>query len=101
MVLGFDFDRLRSGPFEGPAIVKPPALPGDTYFHSDSMEASSGNASWPPQVVSFEGLPMSQVVQQGALTKLVVEKGIFTKEEFLKRGRVVDQEMKGKKKIIE
>jgi hypothetical protein len=32
MVLGFDFDRLRSGPFEGPAIVKPPALPGDTYF---------------------------------------------------------------------
>jgi hypothetical protein len=23
MVLGFDFDRLRSGPFEGPAIVKP------------------------------------------------------------------------------
>jgi hypothetical protein len=32
MVLGFDFDRLRSGPFEGPAIVKPPALPGDTYL---------------------------------------------------------------------
>src|SRR6516225_5416687 len=23
--------RLRSGPFEGPAIVKPPALPEDTY----------------------------------------------------------------------
>jgi hypothetical protein len=23
---------LRSGPFEGPAIVKPPALPGDTYY---------------------------------------------------------------------
>src|SRR5882762_1292279 len=23
---------LRSGPFEGPAIVKPPALPEDTYF---------------------------------------------------------------------
>ena len=32
MVLGFDFDRLRSGPFEGPAIVKPPTLPGDAYF---------------------------------------------------------------------
>jgi hypothetical protein len=31
MVFSFDFDRLRSGPFEGPAIVKPPALPGDTY----------------------------------------------------------------------
>jgi len=24
---------LRSGPFEGPAIVKPPALPGDTYWY--------------------------------------------------------------------
>ena len=23
---------MRSGPFEGPAIVKPPALPGDTYW---------------------------------------------------------------------
>jgi len=31
MILGFDFYRLRSGPFEGPAIVMPPALPGDTY----------------------------------------------------------------------
>ncbi|MFH1603157.1 MAG: hypothetical protein ABIH03_04550, partial [Pseudomonadota bacterium] len=28
---GFDFNRLRSGPFEGPAIVIPPALPEDTY----------------------------------------------------------------------
>jgi len=36
MVLGFDFDRLRSGPFEGPAIVKPPALPGDTYYDTIS-----------------------------------------------------------------
>jgi hypothetical protein len=25
-------DRLRSGPFEGPATVKPPALPGDVYY---------------------------------------------------------------------
>src|SRR5271157_4166991 len=25
------FQRLRSGPFEGPATVKPPALPEDTY----------------------------------------------------------------------
>ena len=24
---------MRSGPFEGPAIVKPPALPGDTYWY--------------------------------------------------------------------
>jgi len=28
----FCFGRLRSGPFEGPATVKPPALPVDTYF---------------------------------------------------------------------
>jgi len=28
---------LRSGPFEGPAIVKPPALPGDTYFADDLL----------------------------------------------------------------
>src|SRR5271157_1719961 len=26
------FQRLRSGPFEGPATVKPPALPEDTYL---------------------------------------------------------------------
>ena len=28
---GLDFNRLRSGPFEGPGIVIPPALPEDTY----------------------------------------------------------------------
>jgi len=37
----------------------------------------------PKQIVSFEGLLMSQVVQQEALTKLFVEKGIITKEKFL------------------
>jgi len=44
MVLGFDLDRLRSGPFEGPAIVKPPALPGDTYLISISWEFPSAYA---------------------------------------------------------
>jgi len=34
-------------------------------------------------IVSFEELLMSQVVQQEALTRLLVEKGIFTNEEFL------------------
>ncbi|MBS3906962.1 MAG: hypothetical protein KGZ49_07985 [Syntrophaceae bacterium] len=48
----------------------------------------------PKQIVSFEELLMSQVVQQEALTRLLVEKGIFTKEEFLEMVRVVDQEMK-------
>jgi uncharacterized protein YqgQ len=38
------------------------------------------------------------VVQQEALTRLLVEKGIFTKEEFLERVRVVDRERKIKRK---
>ena len=32
----------------------------------------------PKQIVSFEELLMSQVVQQEALTRLLIEKGIFT-----------------------
>jgi uncharacterized protein YqgQ len=48
----------------------------------------------PKQIVSFEELLMSQVVQQEALTRLLMDKGIFTKEEFLEMIRVVDQEMK-------
>jgi hypothetical protein len=35
-----------------------------------------------------------KVVQQEALTRLLIEKGIFTKEEFLKMVEVVDREMK-------
>jgi len=52
----------------------------------------------PKQVVPFEELLMSQVVQQEALTRLLVEKGIFTKEEFLEMVRLVDQEMKREEK---
>jgi hypothetical protein len=48
----------------------------------------------PKQVVSFEEILMSQVVQQEALTRLLIEKGIFTKEEFLEMVRVVNQEMR-------
>jgi hypothetical protein len=33
------------------------------------------------QVVSFEELLMSQVVQQEVLTRLLIEKGISTREE--------------------
>jgi hypothetical protein len=40
---------------------------------------------------------MSQVIQQEALTRLLVEKGIFTKEEFWEIVRVVDREMKRKR----
>lgn len=41
---------------------------------------------------------MSQVVQQEALTRVLLEKGIFTKEEFWEMGRVVDKEMKKEKR---
>ena len=37
----------------------------------------------PSQIVSFEELLMSQVVRLEALTGLLVEKGIFSREEFL------------------
>jgi hypothetical protein len=40
---------------------------------------------------------MSQVVQQEALTRLLIEKGIFSKEEFWETVRVVDKEMKRKR----
>ena len=41
---------------------------------------------------------MSQEVQQEALTRLLVEKGVFSKEEFLEMVRMADQEMKRQKK---
>jgi uncharacterized protein YqgQ len=40
------------------------------------------------------------VVQQEALTRLLIEKGIFTKEEFLEMVKVVNDEMKRKQKSI-
>jgi uncharacterized protein YqgQ len=43
------------------------------------------------------GLLYSQAVQQEALTRLLVEKGIFAKEEFLKMVKVVDREMEVEK----
>jgi hypothetical protein len=37
---------------------------------------------------------MSQAVQQETLTRLLVEKGIFTEEEFLEMVKVANQEIK-------
>jgi uncharacterized protein YqgQ len=48
----------------------------------------------PKQVVSFEELLMSQMVQQEAFTRLLEEKGIFGKEEYLKIMNMIDREMK-------
>jgi hypothetical protein len=50
------------------------------------------------QLVSFEELLMSQVVSQDALIRLLIEKGIFTKEDFLEKVREVDHERKRKGK---
>ena len=48
----------------------------------------------PKQIASFEELLMSQVIQQEALTRLLVDTGIFTKEEFLEMVKAVNGEMK-------
>jgi len=37
---------------------------------------------------------LKQVIAQEALTRLLIEKGIFTKEELLEMVKIVDQEMK-------
>jgi hypothetical protein len=46
------------------------------------------------QVVDLEGLLTSLVVQQQAITRLLVEKGIFSTEEFSEMVRVVGKEVK-------
>ena len=51
------------------------------------------------QVVTFEELLMSQMVSQDALIRLLIAKGLFTKEEFLDMVKKIDQEMKLKMKL--
>ncbi len=51
----------------------------------------------PKQIVSSEELLMSQVVQQEALTRLLIMKGLFTKKEFFDMVKVVDRQMKRNK----
>jgi hypothetical protein len=46
----------------------------------------------PKQIVLNDELLLSQVISQEAIICLLVEKGIFTKEEFLKMAEVVDRE---------
>jgi len=65
-------------------------------FYRDSMEVLCNPLDL-KQVVSFEELLMSQVVQQEALTRLLVEKDIHQKRVF-EMVRVVDGEMKRWKK---
>jgi len=51
----------------------------------------------PKQIISSEELLMSQVVSQEAVIRLLVQKGIFTKEEFWEMVKVVDTEMRRKR----
>jgi hypothetical protein len=48
----------------------------------------------PKQAVPLEELLMSLVVQQEAFIRLLVEKGIVSKEEFSEMLRTVNQEMR-------
>ena len=50
----------------------------------------------PKQLASLEELLISQVISQDALIRLLIEKGLFTKEEFWEIVKVVDREMKSK-----
>jgi len=48
----------------------------------------------PKQIVSFEELLMFQVVHAEALIRLLVDKGVITKEEFMEKVKIVDRERK-------
>lgn len=54
----------------------------------------------PKQVVSSNELLMSRVVSQEGVIRLLIEKGIFSREEFLKMVNVVDREMRIEKTEI-
>ena len=53
----------------------------------------------PEQIVSNNELLMSQVVSNEAVIRLLIEKGIFTKEEFFEMVSVVDSEI-GKNGVV-
>ena len=69
---------------------------GSISFADDKLkkEVSMATGLEPKQVVDLEELLMSLVVQQGALTRLLVDKGIFSKEEFSEMVGVVNKEVK-------
>jgi hypothetical protein len=48
----------------------------------------------PKQIVLNDELLLSQVVSQEAIIRLLVEKGIFSKEEFLETVEVVNLKMR-------
>jgi len=48
----------------------------------------------PKQIVLNDELLMSQVISQEAIIRLLVQRGIFSKEEFLEMVEVVNLEIK-------
>ena len=54
--------------------------------------------SWIGPLRSIKKLLMSQVVQREAFARLLVEKGIFSKEEFWGVMKNIDKEMGGERK---
>ena len=61
-------------------------------FAPDKEGGSMATPIDPKQLVSFEELLMSQVVSQDALIRLLIAKGLFTKEEFMEMVKVVGRE---------
>jgi hypothetical protein len=57
-------------------------------------EVSMASSLEPKQIVDLEELLMSQAVQQEALIRLLVKKGIFSREEFSEMVKVVNKEAK-------
>ena len=53
----------------------------------------------PKQIVLNDELLLSQVISQEAIIRLLVEKRIFTKEEFLKMVEVVNLEIESAKNL--
>ena len=51
----------------------------------------------PKQTVTSEELLRSQMLQQEALIRLLIMKGLFTQEEFLEMVKTVDEEIKRNK----
>jgi hypothetical protein len=54
----------------------------------------------PKQIVLNDELLLSQVISQEAIIRLLVQKGIFTKEEFVEMVEAVDREMRIEKTEI-
>lgn len=69
--------------------ITPEVIVAGKYFKEVPMAIGLD----PKQIVSSEEILMSQVVSNEAIIRLLVEKGIFTKEEFLRMVNAVNLEI--------